>query len=56
MCLLKEEIEGRHTAEVEDGRVTNFLLGRLMLVDLACTLLYVIGLCFGLIAVFIYIY
>lgn len=35
--------------------MTRFLLNRLMLADLACTLLYVIGLSFGLVAVFIII-
>jgi len=49
---LKQEVDNSHLLEVEDGRLTTFLLNRLMVADLACTILYMIGLCFAIVAVF----
>ena len=51
--MLKKEIEKSHMLEIEDGRLTNFLIHKRAIVDLACTIFYVMGLIFAIIAVYL---
>lgn len=53
--MLKNEIELSHILEVEDGKMTNYLMNKRAISDLACTLFYVMGLIFAIIAVYFFV-
>ena len=49
--MLRKEIEKNQVLEIEDGRITRTLFDKIKIVDLACTIFYVKGLIFAIIAV-----